>query len=129
MGADFPAGAGAVKDKDEIPVGETGWLRPQTKMAPAYCFRRLAAEILDYTHWPMVKVRIYTGDPVHEDGYHTMVVHRDNIVKNPQRVVKKKQGDQVGQDGDEEGESKVRVLPGKPKPLDPECGYEEQVLF
>jgi hypothetical protein len=72
----------------------------------------------------MVQVRIF--DTV--EG-RLLTVHRDNIGLRRRTVKKEKQGDRAGNNDDAPtgmvGKPIGRPLP----PIDPDCGYEEAVLF
>jgi hypothetical protein len=114
-------------NQDDAQPGETVWLRPGTKQASAECYARLAAVLVDVkTQWPYVKVNI--PDASSPDGVRPLTTHRLNVGLRPKTVKKEKGGDQVGA---EDGVPLVRVKTmGKPvPPIDPACGYEEDMLF
>lgn len=113
-----------MNDQSEAQVGTTVYLRPTTKQAPAECYRRLAAVVVSYSAWPIVEVRIF--DSV--EG-RLLRVHRDNIGLRRKTIKKDKQGDMTG-NVDDAASSMVGKPIGRPlPPLDPDCGYEEPVLF
>lgn len=111
-------------NQDDAEVGGTVYLRPTTKQAPRECYLRLAAVIVSYVGWPMVTVRVFD---VPNDGYgREITVHRDNIGIR-RKTKEKTQGD--GQNAGEVGKSNIRPFARPVKPIDPESGYEEPVLF
>lgn len=109
-------------NQSEADVGVTVYLRPTTRQAPAECYKRLPAVVVSYDQWPMVQVRIF--DTV--EG-RLLTVHRDNIGLRRKTVKREHHGDGVGQEGTPP--EPTRVLGRPVKPLSPESGYEEPMLF
>lgn len=101
-----------MNEQQDAEIGQSVWLRPHTKQAPAECYARLAAVIVSYRDWPMVRVRVFDKkDP--EEG-REIRVHRDNIGLNPKTVKKDKGGDMVGSHDGEAGR-KIKTM-GTPIP-------------
>jgi hypothetical protein len=111
-----------VLDQGEIPIGQTGFLRPQTKQASAECYARLAAVIVSYDEWPYVWVRVF-DQPGNGHG-REIKVHRDNIGKRRRTAQRDKGGDMAG------GDDQPAPTP-KPRKheIAPSTGYEEPMLF
>lgn len=107
-------------NKDDREIGETVWLRPQTKQAPRECYQRLAAVLRSVDAWPLVEVWITVLNK-------SLVVHRDNVSLRPPTITGKKE---KGGDGSNRAEE-TRVQPAfRPHPpLNLASDQEEQMLF
>lgn len=114
-----------IRDPEELNIGQTVFLYPQTKTASTSCHRQLSVRVMHdpKKHWPMVVVEWY------EDGSQRWeLVHRDNIRKKAVAVTskaEKAQGDSIG-DGQARkrgGTNRVRVMPGAKK-YEPTEGQE-----
>lgn len=114
-----------MNNPDDAEEGATVYLRPQTKQAPTVCYKRLAAVLVSTSKWPFVTVRIF--DSPDEPRGREIDIHRDNVGLRRKIEPRTKEGDGQQNDG---GSAMVgKPLASPVKPIHPDSGYEEPMLF
>lgn len=118
-----------LKSADEAPVGRVVYLYPHTKQASRACHEQRVVKIRKDAarHWPRVVVE-WTQDGVGR----WELVHADNIrLKPPGSLAsvnkEKKEGDGPGSRGP--AVTRVRVMPGRIKPIALSDDQEQGTLF
>lgn len=116
---------------EDLPVGRTVYLFPQTKQASRNVHLMRTVSIMKdaSAHWPRLVVGWKEGS---EDRWE--LVHKDNIRLRPPAARNKadeKEGDTIqGDTGRTSGKwARVRRMPGKPKPVDTDETWVEETLF
>lgn len=79
-------------DREEVQVGQTVYLYPQTKQADADCYAQRVAEVISplKAYWPKVHVQ---WDHPTESRKVSRLVHKDNIRLKPPSAAKSNEGD------------------------------------
>lgn len=114
-----------MNDKGEAEIGQTVYLRPQTKQAPTVCYQRLAAVVVSYDAWPYVLVRVF-DQPGNERGRETQI-HRLNIGLHRKTTATDKTGGDSVQ-GDEGPKMVGKRIAIPVPPIDPSSGYDQPML-
>jgi len=120
-------------DLHDLHKGQIVYLTPHTKQASRACHERRTVKIMHEKdtikrHWPMIVVE-WKQDGV--DKWER--VHRDNVklrAHAPRATkVERAEGDGAQSSGMGRWASKVRVMPGKIKPIELAEGQEQGTLF
>lgn len=115
----------AVTKPDEAYPGRIVYLYPNTKTAGEWCWRKKTAVVVDTQYWPRICVELE-----HKGKTVTTYPHREDVMLRPtgqgSAKTEKRDGDMAGGGTPD---TKVRVMPGRIKPVELAENEEQGTLF